>query len=64
MEFMSYNGGFMHRNNKIDPHPTGAKPIGESISAKGYQKEYKGRKIKEPSYKELCEQWERILRED
>ena len=54
----------MHRNNKIDPHPTGAKPIGESISAKGYQKEYKGRKIKEPSYKELCEQWKKILLED
>lgn len=54
----------MHRNSKNDLNPTGEKPVGESITAKGYQKEYKGRKLREPSYKELCEQWKRILQED
>ena len=44
--------------------PTGNKPLGENLLVKGYQKEFKNRKLKEPTYKELCAQWEKILKED
>lgn len=44
--------------------PAGAKPVGENLLVKGSQKEFKDRKLKEPSFKDLCEQWEKILKED